>query len=494
MKPGSLLQLARWEARRLMAERTGLALLALWCLLLALAAGQGVAQVRARHTAIRAALAADRTVWSERRAELADIEAGRSEPKPFRDPRSPTNSVMGLAGERPLVLQPAPLAALTSGSGDLAPAVRRVGMLTKLFVAPESIENPANRLAGPLDLLFVTAALLPLFVLALSFDVLARERDAGILPLLASQPVTLGRIVAARLAVHAVSLWLPLALAATAAVLFTRTPEVAVFHVLGELALWLLLSALYLAFWQMLAAALNFRGSSAASNAVVLCGLWLAAIILVPSGAQVAVQALAPLPDRREFVLQVRAIETDLFKRAEEIRDAYYAAGPGRRPAVELNEYDTYYVQNLWPRALAADDALAPAIARVEQARSRQAAWWRRLAWVSPALAFRLGTEQLAGVTPVQQGALAAAARDFQRRWRGHFGAKLSAMQRLTPADYDTKPEPPSLLPPFRERLVVAWPALLGLLAAILLTAFILLRPHAHRRKSHQTLQRRHGR
>lgn len=467
----SMLRLARWEWRRLVTERSGLGLLALWCGLLALAAAYGVREVRARQADIAAALERDRAAWVEKRTLLADVEAGRAEPKPFRDPRSPTNSVMGQSGERPLVFVPTPLAALAAGPGDLAPAVRRVGMLTKLHEPPQSLENPANRLAGPLDFAFVTAALLPLFVLALSFDVLARERDAGILPLLGTQPLALPRLVFARLAVHFGALWLPLALAAGTAVLLTLAPGTPLAAAFGELALWLALAAVYLGFWQMLAAGLNFRARSAAHNAMLLCGAWLAAVVLLPSAIQSVVQAMAPPPDRREFVLRIREVETDLFKRVEEIRDAYYAADPQRRPVAGLNEYDTYFVQNLWPRALAADAALPPILAGIEDARAAQAVWWRRLAWLSPTLAFRLGTEQLAGVTPVQQAEFTVRARAFQERWRAHFGAKLAAMTPLTLADYDTKPEPEPIRQPFTSRFAQTVPALLGVLFLTLLLA-----------------------
>jgi hypothetical protein len=131
---------------------------------------------------------------------------------------------------------------------------------------------------------------------------------------------------------------------------------------------------------------------------------------------------------------------------------------------VELNEYDTYYVQNLWPRAVAADAALAPALDKIESARAAQAGWWRRLAWVSPTLAFRLATEQLAGVTPVQQAAFVGHAQQFQQRWRKHFGARLAAMTPLTLADYDTKPDPLPASETFASRLIFAAPAALGVI------------------------------
>lgn len=479
MKTG-LLRLARWEFRRLVAERTGILLVSLWCGLLALAAYQGQRQVRAQQVEIAAARQADLKTWALKRTNLAEVEAGLKQPAPFSDPRSPTNSVMGRSGERPAVLLPTPLAALSGGAGDLAPPVLRTGMITKLTAPPQSIENPANRLAGPLDLAFVVSALLPLFVLALSFDVLARERDAKIWTLLASQPTSLRRIVTARLAVHFSMLWLPLVLAATFATTLSAPPAGFTVGAAGELALWLVVAAIYLVFWQLLAAALNFRDRSSAHNAVTLAGAWLAAVLLLPSAIDATVQAIAPPPDRREFLLEVRGVETDLYKRADELRDAYYAAHPENRPLTELNEYDTYYVQNLYPRAMAADAALAPTLARLDRERVAQALGWRRLSWLSPTLAFRLATEQLAGVTPLQRGVLTESARQFQAQMRATFGEKLLAMRPLTVSDYDRVPVPPVVELDFTTRLLTAGPALAGVLAAVL-AAGLLLRRSARR-------------
>lgn len=485
MKPAGFFALARWEARRLVAERTGVLLIALWCGLLAVAAWQGRAQARDQHAQIAAAQKADLENWARRRALLVEIEAGRKQPPPFGDPRSPTNSVMGRGGERPVVLTPTPLAALSGGSGDLAPPVLGTGMITKLIGPAQSIENPANRLAGPLDLAFVVSALLPLFVLALSFDVLARERDARIWPLLASQPTSLRRIVTARLAVHFLALWLPLAAAAWWATGSSTGGAASLARPAVESGLWLAFAALYLVLWQLLAAVLNFRGRSAASNAVLLAGAWLASVLLIPSMVDAMVQSVAPPPDRREFLLEVRGVETDLFKRADELRDAYYAAHPEQRPQVELNEYDGYYVGNMYPRVLAADAALAPALARLDAERAAQDRWWRGLAWLSPTLAFRLATEKLAGVTPLQRELLVEHAKEFQREMRATYGAQVASMRPLTAADYDRAPRPPIVALSLSRRLRNAAPGLSGIAAATVLLGLWFRRAQRH---AHQAL------
>ena len=58
-------------------------------------------------------------------------------------------------------------------------------------------------MVGRFDLAFVTVYLLPLLVLALSFNVLSEEREQGTLALTLSQPVSARDVVGAKLAFRA---------------------------------------------------------------------------------------------------------------------------------------------------------------------------------------------------------------------------------------------------------------------------------------------------
>lgn len=465
----TIARLMIWEARRLARDPLGVGLMLLWCALLILATWLGVDRVRGQREEIETLQARDLEAWQGKRAELLEIEAGRAEPRPFRDPRSPTNSAMGQSAARPVSALPTALAALAVGPGDLAPAVIEVGLLTKLRQPPESIENPGNRLTGPIDLNFLASALAPLFLLAFGFDALARDRDTRVINLLGSMSTPLGRVVAARLGAHGLMVGGTLSLAALFASLASGPFS---WSGLGEVCAWIVFSWLYVGLWSGVVAWVNLKAWSGASNALVLCGLWLGAVLLLPAAIQALVDTLAPAPDAREVVLETRSVDTDLFKRAEEIRDAYWEADPRRKPASPLNEYDTYYVSNLWPRSLAADAALAHAHEHFDQARARRSAWWRRLGWISPTLAFRLATERLAGMAPEQRQRLKVDAADYQQRLRDHFELKLASMRPLELSDYDTLPEPPEIRFTLAERLFLAWPAMLGVIVA---TTFVFL-------------------
>jgi ABC-2 type transport system permease protein len=465
MKP-TLLRLMHWEWRRLCVERTNLLLLGVWVGLLAVAGWQGASMTGARHTEIEAARSSAGARWQERRARLVEIEAGRAEPEQFGDPRSPTSSVLNSTSDQPVALIPAPLAAMAAGAGEMAPAVKWSGMLTRIHIPADNLENPANRLAGRFDLLFVVSALLPLFVLAFAFDVLARERELRIWPLLASQPINPGWLVAGRLGLHFVLLWLPLAIVAPAAAFAAMPVSAPLLLTVAELACWLLLAAAYLLFWQALAAWINFRELSAAGNALALCGAWLVFVLLIPALVQVAVRATAPTPDRLGLVLAQRDVDIDLHKRADTLRDEFYARYNYELPKGKLNEYDTFFVGNILPRFFAVDEALSSVFDEVDRRRQVQSRRTGQLAWLSPAIAFRRASEHLAGVSPIQQGVLIQQARAYQKQWRAHFGAKLASMTPLTMQDYDTKPAPPVVQVPFAGRLHSALPAIVAVILA----------------------------
>ncbi len=465
MKP-TFYRLMVWEWRRLWAERINVLLLTVWIGLLVVAGWQGTSMTHARHAEIEDARLSAETRWQERRTLLAEIEAGRVVPGEFGDPRSPTGGVLASSNAQPVVLIPTALAPMAAGASELASAVKHAGMVSKVHVPPDNLENPANRLAGRFDLLFVVSALMPLFVLAFAFDVLARERELNIWPLLAGQPVSPAWIVGGRLALHFLLLWLPLMIVATLAVILSRTAGTPWFSLLMEVGCWLVLAGAYLIFWQALAAWINFQKWSAATNALMLCGAWLMLVLLIPAGVQVAVQMTAAAPDRLGLILAQREVDIVLHKRADVLREEFYGRHGYERPKVKLNEYDTFYIENVVPRAFAADEELRSVFEEIDRQRQMQSKRTDQLSWLSPALAFRRASEYLAGVSPVQQGMLIEAARQYQQAWRSHYGAKLASMTPLTLQDYDSKPTPPVVRLPLVERVSAAGPAFLAVVLA----------------------------
>ncbi len=411
-------------------------MLSVFAALTVIGALNGVQRVVETRRLVSQAVADDAKAFAVKRAALVELEAGRTTEGQFGSPRKAHQAVLSAA--RPLVPSEAELPVLSSGPRP-TPELLRVSILTRHVDQQPRLDDPSNRLDGAFDLVFVTTWLLPLFALVLGCDVLSGDRERGRAALLASQGTSLGAILGGRLLLRYAALLGVVSIVAVAAVVATEVGGSCA--ILGSLGVWLLGVALFLAFWFALAAAVNAFSGSAATAALALLCLWVGFSVVIPALAGSAVQSWAPPPDRLKGVLTLRDLDADLNRRRAEVTAAYYAAAPQNEPVREGDEYEHYFVTELYPRHLAFDLAYAPTAARMDAARVKQAELLRVAGVFSPTLAFRLLTEDLAGAAPERRLAFLQAADEFQLQWRRHFDHKLASMRPLTVADYDGKPE-----------------------------------------------------
>jgi ABC-2 type transport system permease protein len=438
--------------------------LAVFAVLAAVGAVNGVQRVLESRHILQQALAADTKSFAAKRAALTELEAGSAKEGQFGSPRKAHQAILSAA--RPLVPPPPQLPVLFAGTRP-TPDLLRVSILTRHVDQQPRLDDPANRLDGAFDLVFVTTWLLPLFALVLGCDVLAGDRERGCAALLASQGTDLRAIMGARLLVRFAALFIIAAGVCVVSVFATQWADLA--HALPALGLWLTALALFLAFWFALAAAVNVSARSAATAALALLCLWVGFSVALPALAGSVVHAFAPPPDRLRGVLALRDIDADLNRRRDEVTAAYYAAAPQNRPIRQGDEYEHYFVTEMYPRQLAFDSAYAPIAARMDAARVRQAQLLRIASAFSPTLAFRLLTEDLAGSAPERRVAFFEAVDRFQLRWRGHFDHKLASMRPLSLADYDGKPEFVAV----PERAAARWGRVVPIFAALLLLTAI---------------------
>ena len=163
----------RNEWRLLMADRALRIALGLFAVLLVYALANGMVWLRFQERTVEAVESgnAERTGAFEQ--ELAAIANGGQPSSPFADPRSPL-VLGGPSGSHTAALEPGPLTALAVGQSDLLPYYYDVNIYTNesSFQQNGEVENPLNLMVGRFDLAFVVVYLLPLLVLALSFNVL----------------------------------------------------------------------------------------------------------------------------------------------------------------------------------------------------------------------------------------------------------------------------------------------------------------------------------
>lgn len=414
------------EWRLLAADPALRIVLALFAVLFVYALANGMAWERFQERTVEAA----RTGNAERarglEQELTDIANGGSPSSPFRDPRAP-NVLGGARGAHTAVLEPGPLAALAVGQGDLLPYYYDVSIYTNesSFQQNGEIENPLNLLVGRFDLAFVAVYLLPLLVLALSFNVLSEEREQGTLALTLSQPVSVRDVVRAKLAFRAL---LVVGLAAGVSLLGILATGGA--SAPGRVVLWCATVTLYALFWFALAAWVNGLRRSSAWNATVLVGAWLVLVVVLPAAVNIAAGLLHPLPSRVEMITAQREASNDAVNRRSELLARYLEDHPEMAGGVVAEE------PGLGALAWAATDAVNQRLEEVtavhDARRAGQLALVRRYRFLSPALLAQEVLTDAAGTGDARFARFESQVRAFAERWRQFFVPAILADERMT--------------------------------------------------------------
>jgi len=416
---------------------------AFWIVLVLMVASvcYGVA-AGARHWQSQAALVAaaqadEQKRLSSLRKNFDEVSAGRVTPaSPFRDPRSAL--WVGLThAATPVAISPGPLAIAAVGLSDLHPSTVKVSARTKdEFLFADEIRNPLHLLAGAVDLAFVLVFVLPLAVLALTYNLVSGEREQGTLALTACTGADLRRVLLAKLLVRAGLPLLVTLVSMTAALTLASSGAAMSWALVGLL----LATALYGGCWAALAAAVNSRGHDSAHNALALSAAWIVLVLVVPAAVNTLADTLFAVPSRAEMVLAVRGASVD----SDRERDASLARYREEHPQAQPDELQRGSPRERVARRLATVDASASRVQLVVTRHDAQLARRQNLvdglAYLSPALLMQLATADLAGTGGGAYSAFYARVDQFHAQWRDFFLSRARADQALTAADLTAFP------------------------------------------------------
>ena len=415
----------RNEWRLLMADRALRIVLGLFAVLLVYALANGVVWMRFQERTVEAVQAANAERVRGLEQQLADIAGGAEPASRFADPRSP-NVLGGPRGSRTVVLEPGPLTALAVGQSDLLPYYYDVNIYTNesSFHQNGEVENPLNLMVGRFDLAFVVIYLLPLLVLALSFNVLSEEREQGTLALTLSQPVSARSVVAAKLAFRALVVVGMVLAASLLGILVTGG-----FGSPGRVLLWCATVVAYSLFWFALAAWVNTLRRSSAWNATVLVGAWLVLVVVLPAAINIASGLLHPLPSRVQMVTAQREASNDAVNRRSELLARYLEDHPEMVEGVVAEE------PGLGALAWAATDAVNRRLEEVtgehDEQRAEQIALVRRYRFLSPALLAQEVLIDAAGTGDARFAGFQSQVRAFAEQWREFFVPAILASEQM---------------------------------------------------------------
>lgn len=442
--------IARMEMLRLRRDRAMLAALLVFTLLAAYATISGARWAADRAATVAQVVSEADETMALRRAEFVKQVAEGKKPGfgliyatalPFR------------AG-----LPNAPLAALSAGQAEgysaaaaISPFADPFGIFDRYAIG---LESPAVLAAGRFDLAFVIVVLLPLLLIAATYDFWSRDVENGSARIQLAQPTAPTTLILTRAALRGGALLLSMtAIAAILLLLIGGEPQ--------GLALFTLIVFAYGLFWIVLATGVNLLVRSSTTAALACGTLWLGLVILLPAGLAAAANIAAPRPSVRAHANAVRAAGL-------EVRAANVAAARAAATA----ESGRAYPAGLWHsrrEITQRDTHLRPIHQAYADAWARHHHLAATLRLLSPAVLTQDALDRIAGTDPARALAFQEQARSFAASTRRLAFNWMDADRLMTLADYDGD------LPRFAFAEPPRTAAILVDLGAILLFALALL-------------------
>jgi ABC-2 type transport system permease protein len=332
-------------------------------------------------------------------------------------------NVIGQRAARVCAFEAQPLALVSTGQSDLFTHMVKPRLYGEaLTLGFSELSNPVQLLFGSFDLAFVSIYLLPLLVLAFSYNVLSSEKESGTMRLTLVQPVGPTRWLFNKLLVRFIIISFVFIVA------FLLSLMVAGVSVTIEIesVLKLIIAVLvYMLFWFGLSFWVNLRGKSSGSNAVVLVSLWVLLVLLVPAIISQLANSLYPVPSRVGMLTELRKAEADAQKKADEILSGYYRDHP------ELARTDTSE-QSLYPFWLSyfasqeeIRKAVEPILIEYESKLQAQQRTVDKLRFFSPAVLLQNSFNELAGTSSRHYAAYRQQVVDFAGTWREFFVPRM---------------------------------------------------------------------
>lgn len=431
------LKIIKNEWQNLFAERGFLILAIAFAVLIFYGIYNSAAWIAERSAQSSALIAAQEKDLSEKREKTARGEKGSKDPANFKpDPADPYTIGMSLEYAS-LPFNPA--AILSLGQADVLTLDSGVSVATLQRTKAEKtgFENPLSFLAGQFDLSFIIVYLLPLFVLALSFNVLSSEREQGILQLILSQPLQLKNLLTAKISAQFILIFALVTVASLSGIFLWAGNYSADF--LSKILLWILLVAAYSAFWFALAAFINSFGFSSSANAVIAAACWLILVLILPSLLNIAVSAAYPVPSRNELISAVRGVNLDMRRDGSRLLAEHFQDHPELMPKDKkdaVNDFGLAFVHIQQEQKKRVDELET----RFAEQLDNQQKLVKTLRFLSPSIIAQEASNDIAGTGLERYRRFRQQVKEFDQKRSDFFLPKIYRMENLTLEEFDRIP------------------------------------------------------
>ena len=338
----------------------------------------------------------------------------------------------------PAALPLAPLADFAIGSSDLHPTSTLItgwSSPADLFNEYE-FANPTVLSIGGFDLTFLVVVLMPLIIIASSFDILSGDRERGRARLVAIQAGHVGPSAWRRLIVRNLSIWCVFAVLVSVVAL-APPAGAPLADRLGDFFAWLLAVFGYGLFWFAAVACVSAFVKHSETVAATLFSLWATFVFAVPAIGGALAEAAYPPPSRLAFLSEMRKGEVKAIRETAALTAGFLADHPDM--TVSDEGVPGYYRSNFLAN-LEAAKRTTPVLDAFNESRARRTALVATLQYLSPAMIVDNTLNAIAGADVARHTAFQDQARAALADLTDRIGPAVVAKQRISLAEFDAIP------------------------------------------------------
>ncbi len=334
---------------------------------------------------------------------------------------------------RTLANAPSPLTALSLGQRDVFPytkTVRTYGLYSSMFSS--EIANPYKLLTGNFDLAFVFIFLLPLLLIALSYNLLSAEKENGTLALILVNHISLKQLIFTKITFRFLLILGFIILLFFVGLLATNTPMNS--HAFG----WLIAIIAYTIFWACLIFYWVSWQQSSAFNALVLLGNWLFFVVLIPTFLNMYLESTKPVVSGANLQRELREITEQGWAVPKKENLAKFFTEKGKIDTTKIDAGMIHTIAMIYYM----DKTAKPHFDEYKQQLAEQVQTANALSWLSPAIQTQTALNQIANSDTDAYLSFLENSESYYEELKAFFDTQKLNNQKFQKTDFDKIPKP----------------------------------------------------
>ncbi|WP_299106769.1 DUF3526 domain-containing protein [uncultured Tenacibaculum sp.] len=368
-------------------------------------------------------------------ATLGKIEKGEKVEGPhWRLPSEPMT--IGYRYPRLAIMKPEKLSFLATGQSDMYTHFKSPTVHGNNFALDYSeMVNPVQLLFGSFDIAFVIIYILPLLIIAFTFNVLSKEKELGTLRLLSAQPIATINWVLQKMAIRY--------LIFTGIIVLTFLSALAIFSndafgdVANLISVVLVVSG-YILFWFVLSCIVNIKLNNSSKNALALIGFWLLIVLVLPATINQLGSTLYPTPSRLKMINEIRLIKKENEEKQNKIMNEYLRNHPELAQESDKEKFGFWH--NYFASEKVMEEKTKPLLAQYDRQLKKQRELINVFEFLSPAILMQQSLNKVAGTSEMHYNDFKKQVFEFSDEWRSYLVPMLFKQQKFTMKNYQELP------------------------------------------------------